>query len=93
MLDAENAGTTACVVYLCSEGTQKVLYIANVGDTRAVISAHGVAERLTIDHRCSDIEELDRIKKTGGLVIGNRVGGQLALTRSLGDHSLRGHVC
>jgi serine/threonine protein phosphatase PrpC len=38
-------------------------HVANLGDTRAVLSLNdGVAKRLTIDHKVSNISEQERIK-------------------------------
>lgn len=68
---------------------QKVVYVANVGDTRAVMSKNGIAERMSYDHKASDQGEIDRIKAGNGIVLDNRVGGTLAITRAFGDHSLK----
>lgn len=66
-----------------------VIYTANVGDSRAVLK-HGKsgAIRLSTDHRPCEREELERIAKAGGVIMGGRVGGSLAITRALGDHIL-----
>ena len=60
-----------------------------MGDTRAVISKNGIAERLSYDHRATDPAEVDRVKSGGGIVVDGRVGGSLAITRAFGDHSLK----
>ena len=67
----------------------KVLYIANLGDTRAVMSKNGLAERMSYDHRATDPAEIERIRTSGGVVMSDRVGGTLAITRAFGDHSLK----
>lgn len=89
LLDADNTGSTACVAVVRQEGGARVLYIANLGDTRAVISKNGLAERLSYDHRATDQAEIDRIVSGGGRVTNERVGGTLAITRAFGDHSLK----
>jgi protein phosphatase PTC1 len=66
-----------------------VLYVANLGDTRAVLSKNGIAERLSYDHRATDPAEVERVKSGGGIVVDGRVGGSLAITRAFGDHSLK----
>jgi serine/threonine protein phosphatase PrpC len=54
-----------------------------------VLSKGGVAERLSIDDRCDNPDEIARIKSGGGVILDNRVGGVLAVTRAFGDHSLK----
>ena len=67
----------------------KVLYIANIGDTRAVLSKNGLAERMSYDHKGSDPAEIERVRMDGGIILEGRVGGSLAITRAFGDHGLK----
>lgn len=89
LLDADGCGSTACCCVVRKEGNSNVLYVANLGDTRAVLSKGGQAERLSVDHKCDNQEEVKRIKGGGGIILDMRVGGVLAVTRAFGDHSLR----
>lgn len=50
------------------------------------------AVRLTYDHKGSDAQEAKRITDAGGFVMNNRVNGVLAVTRSLGDSSMKEFV-
>lgn len=72
--------------------TRRVLYTANVGDARAVLSRKGHAVRLTYDHKASDSQEAKRITDAGGFVMNNRVNAVLAVTRSLGDSAMKEFV-
>lgn len=68
-------------------GDHRVLYSANVGDSRAVLCRGTEAIRLTIDHKASLAEEAKRIREAGGFIGRNkRVNGVLAISRALGDH-------
>ena len=89
LLDADGCGSTACVVVVRRECVHNVLYVANIGDTRAVLSKGGQAERMSIDDKCDNPNEIQRIKAAGGLILQQRVGGVLAVTRAFGDHSLK----
>jgi len=89
MIDSEQCGSTACVGVIRMESGHRVLYIANVGDTRALLSRNGVEERLSIDHRLSDKSEYNRVIDMGGIVMNDRVGGTLLLTRAFGDYALK----
>ncbi|KIY46212.1 protein serine/threonine phosphatase 2C, partial [Fistulina hepatica ATCC 64428] len=71
---------------------RKVLYSANVGDARGVLCRGGKAVRLTYDHKGSDKYEAKRIMDAGGFVMSGRVNGVLAVTRSLGDSSMKEFV-
>lgn len=97
LLDAENTGSTACIAFITIENKERILYIANVGDTRAILINAGGVQRLSYEHKAIDSNEVLRIqykfaaiiRKSGGFVMSGRAGGQLAISRSIGDHSLR----
>ncbi|GAA5854830.1 hypothetical protein JCM8547_004087 [Rhodosporidiobolus lusitaniae] len=74
------------------KAAKRTVYTANVGDARAVLSRGGRAVRLTYDHKGSDAKEAKRISDAGGFVLNNRVNGVLAVTRSLGDSSMKEFV-
>ncbi|KAJ7647332.1 phosphatase 2C-like domain-containing protein [Roridomyces roridus] len=71
---------------------RRVLYCANAGDARGVLCRAGRAVRLTYDHKGSDKQEAKRIIDAGGFVMSGRVNGVLAVTRSLGDSSMKEFV-
>jgi len=75
------AGSTAVVSLI----TDKSLYIANCGDSRAIISSNGKAIPLSTDHKPTLPDEKTRIYNSGGFLQSGRVNGQLAVSRSLGD--------
>nr|CAB3491313.1 unnamed protein product [Digitaria exilis] len=71
------------------------LYIAHLGDCRAVLShGGGTAAALTADHTCAAEDERARIERGGGYVCRSgsgvwRVQGSLAVSRSFGDAGLK----
>ncbi|KAG8492313.1 hypothetical protein CXB51_009819 [Gossypium anomalum] len=72
-----------------------MLTIANVGDSRAVISKNGVAKQLSVDHEPAS--ERESIENRGGFVSNfprdvARVDGQLAVARAFGGKSLKKHL-
>mmetsp|Transcript_14569 Transcript_14569/g.25418 ORF Transcript_14569/g.25418 Transcript_14569/m.25418 type:complete len:297 (-) Transcript_14569:908-1798(-) len=71
------------------------LWIANVGDSRAVLCRGGKAVAVTIDHKPNSAIERKRIEAAGGVVVWAgtwRVGGVLAVSRAFGDRPLKRFV-
>ncbi len=79
------AGTTLVVVLL----TRDKYYVANAGDSRAILSRNHQAVTLSNDHKPDLPSEKDRIEKAGGYVHNGRVNASLALSRSLGDFEFK----
>ncbi|CAO3652309.1 unnamed protein product [Cunninghamella echinulata] len=83
----DTAGATAVSALLTRDN---VLYVSNVGDSRAIIStSNGKAIPLSKDHKPTDPLETKRIKEAGGYVEFKRVNGSLALSRALGDFTFK----
>lgn len=88
----ETSGSTANLVFICLEKPEKIVYSANVGDSRTILIRKECALRLSYDHKASDKEEQKRVKKEGGLIIKNRFYGTLAITRALADFEMKDGV-
>ncbi|XP_030453547.1 probable protein phosphatase 2C 9 isoform X1 [Syzygium oleosum] len=90
--DLGRGGSTAVTAILING--QRLL-VANVGDSRAVLSRGGRALQMSIDHEPST--ERGSIEHRGGFVSNMpgdvpRVNGQLAVSRAFGDKSLKSHL-
>ena len=90
-LNYYQVGATACIIYITKEKGQRILYSANVGDTRSVLISKNDVKRLSYDHRADDKNEYKRIVSDGGIVFGGRVYGSLMLARSFGDWQLKSY--
>jgi len=80
-LKDEMAGSTAITVLM--QGNK--LWCANAGDSRSIAGVAGEAKALSYDHKPVDPKERARIEGAGGFVEFNRVNGNLALSRAMGD--------
>ncbi|KAL2921919.1 putative protein phosphatase 2C 76 [Bienertia sinuspersici] len=95
-LDAEkdtfrDDGSTASTAVLVGNH----LYVANVGDSRTIISKAGKVIPLSEDHKPNRQDERKRIEGAGGVVMWAgtwRVGGVLAMSRAFGNRMLKQFV-
>ena len=88
-LDVPYAGSTCSVVYIQKQQNKKILYCANVGDTKCVIVNRKGTIQLSYDDLVTDEKENKRIKDNGGFIYKERIGGSLMLSRTLGDWNLK----
>lgn len=77
----DQSGTTSVMTLVSA--TQ--IICANTGDSRACLSRDGVAVPLSNDHKPFNPGEKERIENAGSHVKFNRVNGDLAVSRALGD--------
>ncbi|KAK9916403.1 hypothetical protein WJX75_002189 [Coccomyxa subellipsoidea] len=89
--DERNSGATATVVLV----RRDKLVVANVGDSRAVLSRRGQAVDLTTEHRVSGggatVEaEVARVQAAGGWIADGRVCDVIAVSRAFGDQEFKG---
>ncbi|XP_075148984.1 protein phosphatase alphabet [Haematobia irritans] len=78
-------GTTV----VCAFVSPTDVYIANCGDSRAVLCREGAPVFATQDHKPILPEEKERIHNAGGSVMIKRVNGTLAVSRALGDYDFK----
>jgi len=81
----DQSGSTLTMVAI----TGSDIVCANTGDSRSVLSRAGQAVDLSNDHKPFLDEEKDRIERAGGHVKFNRVNGDLAVSRALGDFAYK----
>ncbi|KIZ06179.1 hypothetical protein MNEG_1784 [Monoraphidium neglectum] len=87
---ARMCGSTAVAAVV----TDNAIYMANCGDSRAVLVRGDKALPLTLDHAPTRRDEWERVRRAGGAILwanGWRVAGSLSMTRAIGDHLLRPH--
>jgi serine/threonine protein phosphatase PrpC len=83
---AKESGCTL-VMALFHKKTRQIAMV-NVGDSRAVLQFNNKFIE-TKDHKPDNLIEFNRIRSAGSFVEKNRVGGILALSRAIGDWSLK----
>jgi serine/threonine protein phosphatase PrpC len=81
-LIAKDMGTTANILLIKNNH----IYLANVGDSLAVLYKNGIATRLNQEHKTTLASEYSRISKSGSKVINNRIEGRINLTRAIGRY-------
>jgi hypothetical protein len=82
-LVAKDMGTTANILLI----KNNMLYLANVGDSMAVLFKNGQALKLNYEHKTTLQSEYSRVTKSGAKIINNRIQGRLNLTRAIGNYS------
>mmetsp|Transcript_35844 Transcript_35844/g.84956 ORF Transcript_35844/g.84956 Transcript_35844/m.84956 type:complete len:769 (-) Transcript_35844:132-2438(-) len=89
--DADHVGSTAVC---CLIGSRQIC-VANCGDSRAIMWRNGGVIALTDDHKPDRQDERERVEEAGGQILywnGRRVMGVLAMSRAIGDQSLKQYV-
>ena len=86
LIQDESGCTCVCAII-----TPNYVVCANVGDSRCVVGSSTDTVSLTEDHKPDLAEEKERIEKAGGFVQFNRVNGELAMSRALGDFRYKVH--
>jgi len=82
----DTSGCTAIMALI----TKSHIFVANIGDSRAVLSVEGEALAMSYDHKPSNTEESERVAAAGGYVLNGRVEGLLAVSRAFGDFRFKG---
>lgn len=89
----KNNGSTSCFLVVTTnpqklkEGAEDAftIKVASTGDSRAYWGDNNSFKCLTDDHKPTRPDERERIIKAGGHVTNDRVDGQLAVSRAIGD--------
>ena len=68
---------------------ERTLICANVGDSSGYLINKLNIKQITKQHKCEDINEVQRIKDKGGIVFQGRIFGKLILTRTIGDKEMK----
>jgi protein phosphatase 2C family protein 2/3 len=84
-LNKPTEGTTSLIALI----DDKRILVGNAGDSRSVLSRGGKAVPMSYDHKPHLQQERQRIISAGGSVDFNRVNGQLAVSRAIGDFSFK----
>ena len=88
-LDIPDVGSTGTIVYIEKVNNKRILYCANVGDSRCVLVNRKGIMRMSHDDRVEDKKEYERVIRQGGVIFNGRVYGTLMLTRCFGDWAIK----
>lgn len=83
------SGSTSIIAFIAIYNFKKHLFIANIGDSSAYIVNKDYIKKISVDHKCTDLSEINRIKKVGGTIIADRLLGELIVSRAYGDFRLK----
>ncbi len=92
MIGGRDVGSTFCGVLIDRFSAR--YYVINIGDSRALL-AHNFPPMktqinfLTSEHKVSNPDEAERVKKSGGVIMNGRLAGNLLVTRSMGDFDFK----
>ncbi|XP_043195083.1 protein phosphatase 1B-like [Amphibalanus amphitrite] len=84
-VETDKSGSTA----VCALVSPTHVFVANCGDSRALMCRRGEIALSTTDHKPINPGEKERIEKAGGNVMIQRVNGSLAVSRALGDYDYK----
>ncbi|AGO11481.1 AaceriACR239Cp [[Ashbya] aceris (nom. inval.)] len=87
VLANDHSGCTATTLLVSRK--QQLLVCANSGDSRTVLSTAKNAKALSFDHKPTLRSEQSRIVAADGFVEMDRVNGNLALSRAIGDFEFK----
>ncbi|CCK69470.1 type 2C protein phosphatase PTC2 KNAG_0C03660 [Huiozyma naganishii CBS 8797] len=87
ILKNDHSGCTATSILISK--LQNALICSNSGDSRTVLSTKGYAKALSYDHKPTLLSEKSRIIAADGFVEMDRVNGNLALSRAIGDFEFK----
>lgn len=93
LVQYEEVGSTINIIFIQFEEGQRVIYSGNLGDSRSILIKNKEAIRLSYDHKAIDKNEIERVKKEGGIILRKRFYGALAITRALGDYTFKIDGC
>lgn len=87
----DSSGCTAVTALIVPESgaPNRRIIVANAGDSRSVLGLKGEAKPLSFDHKPGNPGEHSRILNAGGFVEFDRVNGNLALSRAIGDFEFK----
>lgn len=85
ILNCDDIGSTCTLCFITKTKTNRIITVANLGDSHAYLVSNKRAIRLTSEHKCSNEDELVRLKEKNAIIYQNRMFGQLALTRAFCD--------
>ena len=85
--NTKTTGSTATIILI----DNNILYCVNIGDSQCYYITKDNIYQLTYLHNCNNKKEIERIKKSNGMIFQNRVFGSLSLTKSFGDTDFKNY--